>query len=645
MHRVLVITIGRKLEPMLARLKSDYEQRVAAGFLSADRVQIEFLAAPVEGVGNLSNPVEALRETLYRNVIERLETLLELRPGRRGPFFVDIVFITNHGEALASRSEAVVFNAVHDVIPSRFGALFPDGRAASERRLKLISLALTPLDRSTNRERSEVLDALEEHYMRLSSLRSQETHTSSNVLFILDGLTEHGLAREVDIVAQAENFVRLLAFSGARRHELLVRLLETESDDIGATFGIASCSIRPEGIVSSLRRRLTRSIADALRGTPHANLPSLNELIPASCTDSDSNFREVLEGVQETPIRVLEIDGPGALPFTTELFENALQRLEHLGRESNRRPHESTELDEDTDSRGWLITLGAISVGSLTALIGVVALGLAILPAVASGGALTMVAMIAFYILSQAASTQAPTPDDSRKHKLELEAKRDRAAALEAALLEQLRRVNALMEHFENLTRDLDTHSNTAGPTADDPPSSFVSVLESDELYVELFESVCPYLNGPAALQAWVEALGGWRRLFEEPYALSNTSLVGFSLQTLDETVALEVFENTNCRNALQPVIRNFLETWGEGPPRFLEHISQQQHDADGFKHPVKRAIFMPESLEPAARETLGETSRISPAYSDSNIHDVFVVDTTTDIGLNAIPILTQRRA
>ena len=61
MHRAFVITLGRELDSVTESLSAIYDYRSAHGLLPDDLVA-EFLSAPIEAVGNLSNPVELMKQ-------------------------------------------------------------------------------------------------------------------------------------------------------------------------------------------------------------------------------------------------------------------------------------------------------------------------------------------------------------------------------------------------------------------------------------------------------------------------------------------------------------------------------------------------------------------------------------------------------
>ena len=255
--RTLVIRLGEAF----ATLQDELDDHAAR----ASRPSLRTLGAPVAAVGNLSRPVQILREQLESELRSSLTDLLALRPDNPEPFFVDVFVLLNLGEPLVANAASVIIDLFTRIVNEDFATVFPSNRTGSDRRVRVIPVAMLPAAADCEKDRTAAmaeLDAVHDAFVERRD--AADTSWLVDRIFLLDAMTSRGIARLDDLVDQIAAFIRLMVLGGVRRSPDVVRMLEAQHADLFASFGVASCVVDLDGLRSELARRLSRDVASAM---------------------------------------------------------------------------------------------------------------------------------------------------------------------------------------------------------------------------------------------------------------------------------------------------------------------------------------------------------------------------------------------
>lgn len=599
---MLFIRVGRLFEPIFAHLN---EVADARGFDPTTT----FLDVSAEAVGNLSHPVDVLKQRMFGDISSALSKLLQRVTGQTEGFILDVVILTAHGEPMATNAAKVVIDATSTILRDEFGPVFP--RDAG---WQVICIGLSPRQSDLTRPRREMLAEIAD-FVRAMTSRQDEKVTR---IFLLDCATPQGISNQDDLLAQAESLAMFLAFSGLRREQIGVQLFEAPTSDLLATVGIGRLETPPKWFERKFRERLWGSIQATIKARDLQIIPPHDGLVSQADFESDKHRAALAQRLEEFCVQTLDERGFAALwslAQTWDQLDRCIDAMAEAARVSNLPSKVAPAKGVGFGVRSALIlTAGAGAFG-----IAYFAAGLAIV--LSSGIALVVAAIgaIAVALMIRAPTLESENPsqhESSEPHPEEIAATLKRQCDVAR---QKVARICAQVEATQGA-------SIWAQPTPHD--SNFVMHLVSDDAADALFEVSGGAGDAQAGIQEWIASVGTWAAILRGDAILTKKSLEQFVELRSQEIDLQELMANPVVRSHLQPVIRRWQQHWAHGINLNLEIQTLQSRDLNGFREVAANEIFCP----PGAR--------IDATVAGHTLEDYFCLSAVTDVAVEATLVL-----
>ena len=625
MHRVLLIRVGKDLEPCF-----DYLNACALERNGEPALAVRFVHASAEALGNLSQPLEILKERLFGDLTDALTALLRQVPGRRGGFLLDILIVTQHGEPMTTKASQVVVSAVHEIIVERFSAVFPGGAQSVGVGWRMQEIGILPGHADSKRPRNEMLSSLREHVEWVKERRENEWPIHRMTL--LDATTPGGISPLEDLLDQTESLIHLLVFSGIRRSPLGIQLFETVSSDMVATCSIARLETPAGWIQESMVAKMLAAIANHLLRQRSVTVATPDELVGDDIFENPEKRFEFSATLRAHLVEALTMHGTAAiipLLHLLELLPDHIRRLAEIATAAQR-----TDVTPPAQQYGRIPTVSGLTValGGGTFGVAYLALGLATIMSAGIALATAFVGAAALLMVLPKAQTSETRQTSSRKEGEPLPAEMAGILIGHVAQLESdLRRTQSA---FEGVAAGIDLTTPVALPQR-----AFVSALASEELASTIFESLGTISDGDSAARRWIDGLGTWADILSgvtlpDPSGLH--SFVRAEVQALDFS---EVLDSSAVRAHARPLIQAWISSWSSGLGQNLEINHLKARDLDGYRHVFENHVLAPASYEGIVLDALqGSSLRVGPPTS----RDFFIVTAITDIAPQAVLVLSE---
>lgn len=645
MVRALVIRLGEALEPVQARLEAEvpvYEARRPGDVI------LKTHDAPVSAVGNLSKPVQLLREQLEEALLQSLTELLALAPGRGADFVLDVYVLLNLGEPLVANATSVIVDMLAKIVDQNFRTIFPRHRTGTARRFRVIPIAILPAAADCEKARDDAVDELQTLYTTFSEAREDgEDESFVDRVFLLDALTSRGIASRDDLVDQVMCFLRLAVFGGVRRSPDFVRMFEAPHDDLFATFGIVCGEVDYAAIDGALTERMKRAVAATLGPADDIDLPGLEQLLPVRVLDDPDLLDRTLAELEALPLRTLEADGSGAVGPLIAHYD-ALGARAKAWRETDSGTTTMTPQHGPPEDSGAARAFGLSGLialifgGIVAAVVHFVAL-MSVAIVIGSGVGVALVAFIATWFVVKPRTSDEPrdsapqtvassvaTPSETQGAVIDV---------LEHAIDAQRTKLRNLLQALAGVETGIST--DETGSERSNMESKFRSPLVSPGLEDILYNEAAG--SAAALAQNWLRSIGSWQELLDSDVRPSGEDLDDFCAAHFD-VGARPIFGSTNARDCVAPVLKELVQTWTQGVGLFLEGESRVQFDPDGFDIVFDHSVFAPKALRPMIGE-LVSTSRTALSMHRETVvcEDVFIVSAATGIHPDAVAPLADR--
>ncbi len=652
MVRALVIRLGEALAPVQRRLEAEFVGRRAD---ELTRVLLQTHDAPVAAVGNLSRPVQLLREQLEAALTQSLTELLTLKPGSGTDFVLDVYILLNLGEPLVANATNVVIEMLARIVDHHFRAIFPRHRQGSARRFRIVPIAILPAARDCEKDRTDAIDELRAVHDAFAAARKlDDREFLVDRVFLLDAMTARGIATRDELVGQVLAFLRLVIFGGVRRHPDVVRLLESDRNDLFASFAVACCEVDYEAVSALLTARMKAALAAALIAEQSADLPRPAELLPVRLLEDPDALEHGIGELEALPGRILQADGAGAIRPLCALYDEVDARLAGWRADGS----DPAEVVRDTTAVAVRENSGnsALGIGFLAAVV----LGAAVAAAAhffalasttvvaASGGGFAVFAFLVTWLLLRGGSDEvddsapavSPRPadqaDDTERRAAILD-------ALEHTIDGQRTKLRALREGFDAIARAHEIEPPFDRLDAEATP--FRQPLVSPELMRDLYAQHSSVSDARAAVATWLGTCGEWVELLDGHARADAYGLEQFCEARFRTVGSQPLFTKVGARECVAPRLASFVETWRAGLPVFLEGESRVQFDPDGFDQPFSNMLFAPEPLRAELSAQLAEQGSMLRLHATPiAIDDVFAITAMTDIHPDAVSPLADLR-
>lgn len=645
MYRSLLIQLGETFAEAVDRLVREHQARETVGVLGD--VRLEQLCAPVEGVGNLSRPIAALRERLERDISEALEDLLALSPTSTEELLLDVFVLGNLGEPLVANAITVVVDMIVSIVDQRFRTIFPPHRRGSARRLRVVPLLVLPGARECENDRDAAIAELHTLHETVLERRDVEAGPDFPIdrVFLLDAVTTRGIGQVSDLVDQVRLFLRLLMFTGIRRDASFAAVLESECNDLFASIGIACCEVDFVALRETLAARMALQAARALTTAAPCVLPPAAQLLDARILDDAHAREKAIAELDALPARTLAVDGLTALQPLAALFAELVERLDGWSAVASEHP---TAM-EPTPSRDRAASPALPSIGAGLALGGFVfalahfGLILSVGSSAATGGAFAVIAAATVFLLMRGRDTAGAASNDETAPGDDLDGRVVAIEEIQGAVQSRKGQLEGLRASFDGIEQSFSLDDVTVEITAS--ATTHCDVLTSPQLLDLLFQRRVPADAALAMANGWLAAVGSWEALLRQDARPTAADLQTYCDEHFADLGGSRLFEDADCRERASPVIHAFLERWKSGVPIALEGESLKQHDADGFRTPLTAALVAPDPLAVELSTTVRNLD--SPAvvqYTKSRLDDVFMVSVLLDVHPDAVAALAHLR-
>ena len=643
MIRALVIRLGDALAPVQERLQVEFEIHQQRDERS---VILRTHDAPVAAVGNLSRPVQVLREQLEAALVESLGELLSLKPGDGGEFVLDVFVMLNLGEPLVANATSVIIEMLDAIVDANFRAIFPRHRTGSARRFRIVPIAILPAAADCEKARSDAIDELQSLHDTLVEGRDGDDDFFVDRVFLLDAMTSRGIASLDDLVDQVLAFLRLVIFGGVRRDPDFVRLLEADHSDLFATFGVAVCEVDYHAVATALRRQMTATTAQALAEEARTVLPRVDELLNVRVLDDAAALELALGELEALPLRTLAADGCGAVGPLLGRYDALAARVDEW-----RAASEETDSGDEEPAAAvgggvsgafWISFVVALGLGAAVA-VAAHYIALASLAAViGSGGGVAFIACLAIWLVlrqprpPQKAAAAAPRPVSTETRGAVFD-------AIEHTVEQQRTKLRQLDQALVAVRQAFDAD----GELTFDPPGDthrFREPLVSSELLRSLYEQRVATADPRAVAAQWLDSVGDWSALLGGTARPTAALLDAYCASRFTALGHQPMFQEAVARHAVSVTLRGFATRWRAGVGAFLEGESRMQFDPDGFDGVFSNCVFAPVELHADLSAAIeGSTLRLhrTPVVCD----DVFVITALTDIHPDAVSPLADRKS
>lgn len=401
--------------------------------------------------------------------------------------------------------------------------------------------------------------------------------------------------------------------------------------------------------------KLANSIAGYLVKKSTADLPGLDEMLPRNALEDDDAFEHTLEVLETTPAKILEIDGPGALPFVIDLYRDIIHRIERWEGDPFALASTESSVPENSEKEpGESMLVSSLSVVVALAVFAIAhwLVGLTLAASAGMGAGLGAIALLAFLIVLWASNTDV---SDSESRDEEDSTREDRLAVIGQNARGMHTRLISVRDSLADVSNAIPLAALSAwfperlpvddeGLTTDhsQATTAFCRPLDNPRLVDAMYERHNPHGDPVRATRDFIETVAPWEKLLSLDARLTTEEVCRFC-QTAFETIFEErIFSDSSCREAIAEDVELFLETWRSSPPKFLEHHALAQHDTDGFRHPIDRAVYVAPDLESTVETLLPSDREIEIRCTQDKLADIFIIDATTDISVDAIAILNS---
>ncbi len=630
MHRAFFITLGRRLDPIGAAIAHEFEVRKRYGVLPED-TEAEFLEAPIEGVGNLSRPVELLKDKLWEDIIDRLTRLLTFQ-NDADAFHLDIVLLTNFGESLAVGATRVIVDALLDVVPKEFATIFPKHQQGHQRRWRILPIGVVPGRRDSERERNDcIMDAaaFHDHVESQREANADDSDFPIERLFLMDTMTPRGVITFDEVCIQSREFCRFLLFSGLRTTVPMTQLLEAEVNEIGGTFSVAGASLALDKLHLRLTERLCAATANVLDTRHTEECPSLAGLLSAEAVVDERACDAACETIATFGVNALEADGLPVMNAVISRYRDLPKWIQAAGEEAkwNRDSSENGSKPKRSSHAG---AIGA----STAALSGVLflaahyAVGWTI---VASAGLAAGFGVAALAILgAMLFMTNRRGTNDKKKSSTNQDQQDPIDVLVDRLLLEADAWTRKLID-VETEVKKTAVALGTREVNAEEDleASAFHANLLTNEIADALYAKKA---HDPAVfVDQFVDACGGWSGLLESPASMNDASMQDSAWKRFD--LDRGQFEVGDVRKSLEDALAQAVVQFQNGIEPTLEHKSREQFDPTGINDVLANQIIAGDLKLP---DELGRLNRTPhPCFPI----DAWVISAVIDIHRDAITI------
>lgn len=646
MHRVLVIRLGEALSDPLQRIEREYRAREHGGVL--DAVRVAFVDAPPRAVGNLSNPVEVLREKLEEQLLGATTDLLRLSSGAEGDLILDVFLLLNFGEPLVANAAAVVIDILDRIIDENFRAIFPAHRTGPARRFRIVPIAILPAAGDCEKSRDEAVDELATLHDDFVARRDGgETEFPVDRLFLLDAVTGRGIAALHDLVDQVYGFLRLALFSGLRRSTDVVSLFESECSDLFASFGVATCEVDFLRVRDTLAARMARRTAEALAAPGSCALPPVTDLLPSPVLDDAERRDRALRELDALPVRTLEADGSRAIRPLLALYDELAERLE-TWRETAETAPSSPNTPAGTDASsgspsglGWAF-VGALLLGGAVFAVAHFALVISTTLSAVTGGGFAAAAFAALFLLLRKPASDKPEDDTpvTQSEQIPNEALDALASRVDA----RRSSLRGLSTSLERISRSFALDAPV--PAVSAPRRMFLEPLVSDALLKHLYEGQASDVDIRSLADRFLISIGEWNELLTGAVRADAAGLDAFCAEHFRELGGQPLFADAETRECIHGVLESFVKRWREGLPISLEGEAHKQFDRDGFYRVFDSTVLVSEDLAADVGACIRRTDAVlDTSRRASALDDIFIITAVADIHPDAVAPLRNRRS
>lgn len=610
MHRCLILHISGALDDEIREVGQDFTQRSQLG---QTPTQSEFIHIPAAGVGNLTKPVEVLRQNLWDETRLALTKLLQATPGQVDPFTLDVLILCSFGAPMHLEAVRVALDCLEENLEP-YLSVFPSHERAASRRLRVFMAGyLTSAHRSTER-RDALRDLVKE--LRGRKLHHREERMVDR-LILLDSITPRGVVSDEELRGHLEAFSALLVLGDIRTSDQITRALTEPGHDVIATLGCVRAILRITTIQDEYTELLLAQVANAARKEVKADLPNRRVVFgsrPPQMDEVDGIRERILNRTLET----LDALGPLSLPSLSRWLDD----LAALN------PDDFRQLEEDDTPpepklplKPVLAVSGVFSIGAYA----VATLLLGMSAVVSAGTSLAAFAVVlALLGLAHHVANRQPK-------KVEEKPAEDVLARIREHVLE-------LHSKVETLRSQLEIASTT--PISLESRRQFLKdeawrvSLGGADISATLIETQHPHGGPEDSLVAFFREIGTWKELLEEPETLSPGALLRFC-ESVSSDVTLEtILRSKPCLALLLGRAESWIATWKHGVPVHMDMKSQIIHDEDGVRQSVDNLLVAPKALDinlDHARRHLSES-----------IQDIWLLSVVHDIHEDAIPTLSK---
>lgn len=657
MYRALVIGLGDRFRPAVRRL-----DRLAPTAGSDDASDEAISGFSIFESSEQTSTGESFRDELRERTVEQLTSLLEVGASPpSGRPELDLFVLADLAEPSV---RAVLIDAIETLgrlISEEFEPIFPAFRSADQRRIRIVAVtAISERDPDSRLEAYATLRTLQDE---ASGSQTDEPATSLlDRVYLLDRVTPTGIVPPETLVESAENFVELVAATGARHSDPIAGLVEGGGTELFGTVSVAVWSVEIAGARERLVDRLSFEIASML--TPEPPEPSevdppisLSPLRRNSTLDDDELFGSLRDRIETKPRSARNTGGVAeAIALTSEYellveklhdarsrIESALGELDQNNGQTDADPGETSTSKSGTRTR--IISSFVAGLLLFTAMFGASDILFEISSRVRLTwglifgviGALLTWWLSGFAVSESSSETTARNDRGDRRRRLETRRERLETLAESAELV--LHRLQNMRRTLEALRDELDVRRNPREASTESQSDSLPlrSTIETERVDDAIFESHLRYRDVAEATRLFGDSLppiSEWEAFDELP----ADRLRSFAEEAFETMAGEDIFARREIRRAASEQLASFLEVWCHGLPLFVDLQSRAQYDPDGFHTAAENLIIAPTQLARAAErieiETPGLTRGLDLEYGDR----LFIVRALHDVHPEVLP-------
>ena len=652
MYRSLIIGLGESLRPVCQYLDGALERDVVTD--EERDVQVSTLRL----FRRSGDPEEggSFEETLREQALGELTDLLGMTAQTSSRPWLDIFVLFDLSE---EGPRSVLKSSIEELtalVRDNFEAIFPSFQRGGDRQVRIIPISIIGTHNAD--ERDPILADVREIERWIADRHDPEQYDEDCLVdrfFVLDGVTPQGLVPKDDLLAQTANFLELTILGGRRRRDPFASLLEYGGTEIGATFSTALWRLDALDLHARLTHCLKEGIVDTLLEGGASSDFGIE--LEDHLLEDDTLFEEYLDRIERLPEETFRNQGPAAVVDLAgrygRLLDETQKRKSNLDNEraglqdqlADDAEESGTDASSSTSGGGVLgSALGGLALGGVVFALAVFALGAVVAGAVISGGIAIVGALVLYWLLSGTSdsSTSSSTRRESSAEERRLEAVEAQLERLET-LRQSLRDAYTSMHALEEALKALEPGTLEASGSVDeldlDLNLPVRRTFVSNELEQALFETSLPYTEVETAAHAFarehVKPLEEWA----SGDRLDSERLETFASEAFEDIKSADLFEAEAVREAVESSFRDFLESWQEGLPLFLDLRSRRQYDPDGFLSPFDQTLVVPAHLENFARELVGDLGVPFDVESGLRQGDrAYLIHTVVDIHPRAMP-------